>query len=278
MVDYNNIDGTATETEIDDAATTGKYNLAGKGFLFGLGTEIDVDTAHDIKFNPGQCRNGADGGSMALAAALVKQIDVNWASGTAAGGFPSGLTLTADTWYHLFIIDETDLSIDAGFDSSLTATNLLTDSGGSFYRRVGSVLVDGSANIIGYTQFGDHFMWDTPPYDINGATQGTSATSRTLSTPLGVKVLSHISSSQSVAAGRAVLYISSLDADDDAAAADGSNFKATSLPDVASNPAIMGNSLIRTNTSSQIRTRSDIASTVLRIATWGWFDSRGSND
>ena len=76
--------------------------------------------------------------------AITKQIDVTpWVAGTNAGGFPSLLTLTADTWYHLFIIKNPSSGVvDAGFDSNLSATNLLNDATGfTRFRRVGSVKV-----------------------------------------------------------------------------------------------------------------------------------------
>jgi len=213
---------------------------------------------------------------MDLAAALVKQIDVNWASGTGAGGFPSGLTLTADTWYHLFIIDETDLSIDAGFDSSLTATNLLTDSGGSFYRRVGSALVDSSSNILGYTQIGGKFRLDSPLLDIDVTNPGTSAVLRTMSTPLGVKVIADMLVGVRGNNPDIGCYLSSPDVDDEAASDTVAPLRTVSGVNSGSITVTQQVSIL-TNTSSQVRSRFDLsqADTDLVMVTTGWEDERG---
>ena len=98
-----------------------------------------TDTAHDIQITPGFARDSADATNLKRATTLIKQIDANWAEGTNAGGFPSGLTLSNSTWYHFFVIHKTaDGTVDAGFDTSTTASNLLADATGySAYRRVG---------------------------------------------------------------------------------------------------------------------------------------------
>src|SRR5690606_24362141 len=73
-------------------------------------------------------------------------------------------SLAADTTYHVFLIKrDSDDAIDAGFDTSLTASNLLTASSFDYYRRIGSVKTQaGNTNLVEWTQFGNRFYLDSP--------------------------------------------------------------------------------------------------------------------
>jgi len=48
------------------------------------------DTAHDILFGEGECRDTDDTMNIKAPIGMVKQIDVPWAPGTGQGGFPTG--------------------------------------------------------------------------------------------------------------------------------------------------------------------------------------------
>lgn len=190
-----------------------------RGYIDGLILSNDTDTDHDIQIAPGICRDKTDTVPIPLLTALTKQIDVNWAEGDDDGGFPSGLTLLADTWYHFFIIMSADgTKVDAGFDTSLTAVNLLGDATDySLYRRVGSVLTDGSDNIIEFFQYANGlFYWKNPPLDVNGAAITSAGVTATLSTPLGVpcEAILNVKIARS---GGAVLYMYPTDVDIEAA-------------------------------------------------------------
>lgn len=166
-------------------------NFLFRGAIDGLITSNNiVDSDHDIDIAAGQCRDSGNAKSIFLDSAITKQVDVNWAEGTNLGGFPSGLTLAADTWYHMFVIMSADGSkIDAGFDTNLAAVNLLADATAySVYRRIGSVLTDGSANINGFVQIGDEFTWKTPIDDFSGLT-GIVEVTQAVRAPLGISTL-----------------------------------------------------------------------------------------
>ena len=65
------------------------------------------------------------------------------------------ITFVKDCFHVYLLGNAAGTSADIGFDTSLTATNLLADAaviaaGLTTYRRVGSVLTDGSANIIAF--------------------------------------------------------------------------------------------------------------------------------
>ena len=136
------------------------------GYFAGLNTVRE--SINDIAIGVGAARDFADSGNMKNTAVLTKQFDNDWAEGDDAGGFPeTALTQLVDTWYHLFIIGKTDGSaVDGGFDTALTASNLLGDAavssaGYTTYRRVGSVRTDGATatTVLDYTQLGNHFIW-----------------------------------------------------------------------------------------------------------------------
>lgn len=88
------------------------------------------------------------------------------------------------TSYHVCLIEkDSDLTIDAGFDTSVTCVN--RPAGYTKFRRVGSLLTDGSANFIGFIHRGDDFIWKTPILDI-ADTGVASATTEALSIPGGI--------------------------------------------------------------------------------------------
>lgn len=112
------------------------------------------DTQHDIRFEHGEARDADNTSNMIRTSHIIKQLDNTWAEGNNQGGRPSAVSLDPDTWYHCFIIgvpgvgSETALKVDAGFDTSITAANLLTDAstfGYTKHRYVGSILTDSSA-------------------------------------------------------------------------------------------------------------------------------------
>ncbi len=234
----------------------------------------DTDADHDIDFGIGVVV-GSDGKILEVTAALVKQIDATWAVGTAAGGLFSGATLAVDSVYHLFIIrKDSDGSIDAGFDDNITATNI--PAGYTSFKRIGSVLTDGSSNIIAFdakeiSGGGIKVLWVSPPLDFDGATVTTAALV-TLQVPTGISVEAFLNVHLDRSGGGAptITYLSSPDVTDEAPSE-----TASPLATIISH----GNSIAaepskRTNTSGQIRRRSDDTSGTLRLSTLGYVDWR----
>ena len=162
-----------------------------RGYIDGLGMSRDVgDVDHDTLIVPGEARSADDTLNLKLTSNIVKRIDANWVAGTGLGGFPSALTLTASTWYHVFIIGKTDGTIDAGYDSDLTATNLLADATGyTEYRRVGSILTDVSLNITNYVQDTENldvFYWYEPVISLTTTTATSGVFPLVVAVPLGI--------------------------------------------------------------------------------------------
>ena len=254
-----------------------------RGYLSGLQMSNDTDTDHDIAVAVGECRDADLSVNISLASIITKQIDATWAAGDDAGGMNDGEAVGNATWYHVHLLSSADgVTVDAGFDTSLTAATLLADTaviaaGLTKYRRLGSVLTDGSANIIGFTQVGNEFLWDNPPADISGA-QPASALTRTLSVVIGVKVHAIVNAGMTHGATAPIfLYLSSLDADDEAPSETSAPLATVTIV-TATDYEPTGPHYIRTNVSGQIRSRASSADCTLIIATLGWIDRRGKDD
>jgi len=252
-----------------------------RGYIDGLICSIGTDTDHDIDIAEGAARSDDDTVDLVLAAGLTREIDGAW--GTGNGGFPSGLTLSADTWYHVFLIRNTSTgAIDAGFDTSLTAANLLADATGyANPRRIGSVLTDGSENLIPFVQAGNEFLWDVPVQDVNGVAASNTAALETVSTPLGV-VCGHIGrwliSDTGAASGDFGCLVTSPLVADTAPSYPG--FVTVGIDTGLQNDdsAVL---TVPTDTSSQIRHREAGSLPNVAIDVWaltyGWVDRRGKD-
>lgn len=134
--------------------------------IHGLYTVPGADSDHDIEIKPG----GALGANalqwIELVSNITKQLDVIWAAGDNQGGRPSTVALSANTTYHYFVIKKSDGTIDAGYDTSLTAVNLLAESTYLYFRRVRSLKTNGSANIRVTKQIGNNFELITPYFPL----------------------------------------------------------------------------------------------------------------
>lgn len=235
-----------------------------------------TDTEHDIDFAAGTI-DFSDGAGQAVFSALTKQADNTWASGTNAGGMASGQSLPTSGTIHLFVLSNSAGSTtDAGFDTSVTATNLIADSavttffgGTPKFRRVASLKTDGSANILGFSQVEKEFLLDVPVQDVNGTATTTSAALHTLTVPAGVKVQALMTLINLYGgSGGANGLITSPDQTDTAPSS--SLFNTTSSQ--ASSYLTAFSEPIRTNTSSQIRSRFTSTNATMDICTRGWID------
>lgn len=170
-----------------------------RGYINGYLIEQNPgDLDHDITFYRGDARDTADTTNFIRTANLVKQLDNTWAEGTNQGGRPASVGLSANTWYHCFLIGvpgtntETASKVDAGFDTSLTASNLLTAAlpfGYTTYRYVGSILTDASENIVAFRMedYGDfkEVYWNDIADDFSSASVGDGTGTINLRVPLG---------------------------------------------------------------------------------------------
>jgi hypothetical protein len=248
-------------------------------FLGGLVTSNAADADHDITVTAGRCNNSTNALSLNLAAAITKQIDATWVAGNNAGGLASGASLGNDTWYHVFVI-LVGSTVDVMFDTSVSCANGVANNAVTSFRRIGSVLTDGSANILPYFQSGDEFTWDAMVQDVNANDPGESAVTATLSVPIDVAVLAKFYGA-----------VESGSATQDASLLFTALTQTNQVPSIAiSNISIFAQTVdtnnfgallyVETDTSAQIRYRLTVTSTAttdftITVNTVGWIDFRG---
>lgn len=246
--------------------------IVAAGLLFGLGLSNAADADHDITIATGEASDSTNSFLLNLTTALTKQIDAGWAVGNNAGGLFSG-SVAVDTWYHTFLIrKDSDGSIDAGFDTSVTAANI--PAGYTAFRRLGSVLTDGSANILPFLQRGNNFIFDVPINEHNAVVGTGSGTSVTISTPFEVKTEAILfAASTSLAVTTLYMRISNVEATDLAV-----TFSSATHVNGDTNAGWRSGGIIEvfTDLGSHIRARTDLSSNVV-INTLGYNDDRGQS-
>lgn len=146
---------------------SGLANDLPRGYLDGyILSNNAIDPLKNIDITDGACKNSNNSSDLLLSSALGKQIDVSWAEGgtpgAPSGGFPSllsGGVAQPDTTYFVFAILKNTGQVDAGFDTSLNAVNLLADATDySDFRRIGFVITDSSSDIINGFWYGDKWQ------------------------------------------------------------------------------------------------------------------------
>lgn len=264
---YPAADGSRINNLAPDNVTAG---IAPRGYIDGLILSNNAtDPAKDIDIAPGVARDGGDTANMVLSSTLVKRIDASWAAGTNAGGLDGSESVVGtpdiDTWYHVWLIRRSDAGVvDALFSESATAPAMPVNYDQK--RRIGAVLTDGTANILGFLQIGDIFYWKTPTVDHSGA-PGLTDTNFTVSVPIGIRcrVITNIDANGSAGGQQVWLYSPELNAPTNA------NIEQSSSGDS------QRMTTDHTNTSSQLRHRGSTLGMAYDLETIGWIDPRGRN-
>lgn len=277
IIDDDTMD-TASASTLATSESIKAYAIP-RSYLAGLGLSNDTDADHDIAVAVGKCKDSGDTTAIFFSAILTKQIDATWAAGDDAGGMNDSSGVTISTWYHVHALAAATSGVtDVGFDTSVTATNLLADTaviaaGITKYRRIGSVLTDGSSNIIAFYQTGDTFLWKAPPLDIDTASPGTNANTAAISVPLGIEIKAFIHISNDGGANQ--IYVSSPNVTDQAPSLTASPLSSHAGIDGGGDD--VGSAIVMTNTSSQIRYRCS-ADVSMGIATVSYVDRRGRDN
>jgi len=259
-----------------------------RGYLAGCTTSNNgVDADHDIDISAGQARNTGDSANILITSSITKRIDATWASGTGNGGLnDTDQPVGNNTWYHIHALGKsTNDAYDVGFDTSASAANLLADTavvaaGFTTYRRIGSVLTDGTANILAFVQTGNHFEWPDPIGDaFTTVTQNSELTHTLSGSPLGVSVIAdiqfHITDTDAITAG----YIYSTNVTGETP-----NVTNTAPYSMLRNGGTPSHDtrrfLMRVDTSAQINAYFACSSTINNVnyAVFGWFDDLGRHD
>ena len=245
-----------------------------RGYLSGMGLSNATDTEHDITVAVGEVRDNANAVDIVLASAMTKRIDATWASGSGNGGLASGVSIATNTWYHVHAIVVSG-SVDIGFDTSITAANLVANNSASAFRRIGAVLTDGSSNILNFVQDGDEFIFKAQITNIDNSAIGTSRVTQAVSVPLGVRCRAILGLIGIIAGSNSGVRIT-LTAPDvtDATPASGNLNNGGENSSDNNGTWASGTHIVLTNTSSQVAIRQDTNSTVY-LNTNGYLDRRG---
>lgn len=249
--------------------------VAPKGHIYGLNLSNNgTDGDHDIDIAVGEA--SSDDSSpilMKLTSALTKQADATWAAGDAAGGNLDGTTLSASGTVHWWLIsDASGTTVDvACSDHDTSGLSPTLPSGYTKKRRIGSVVLDASSNIRGFSQNDDFFMLKSRVQNFSDTTPSTSKTLVSCVCPEGIIV---------ELVCRAILvydatgaYIAWLNAEDDGYTVDADNHDIR----VGSGNTVANINFFRTtNTSGQIAYDSNGATVTTNLMfTLGWIDPRG---
>jgi hypothetical protein len=250
---------------------TASINL--RGHIDGLICSNAADADHDITIAVGAGRDSTNIITLALSAAITKQLDAIWAAGTNAGGMDDGAAIVANSVYYVWLIrKDSDGSIDALFSLSATAPTM--PAGYTYKRRIMTVCTDAAANIYGFDQDGD-YVWFKQSINNRAEAAAAAITRQThaMTAPPSMKALVNIQAYLSGAAANQYGWIGSSTRTDVPASATNSDFRfyATSTFDSYSPPPI------KLDASRQIFVRVTSAAIYYALFSLGWIDDRGSN-
>jgi hypothetical protein len=245
-----------------------------RSYLAGLQLSNDSTSPNTVlDISAGVCVDSTNAYFIKLGA-FTKSTAGAWASGSGSNGMGTGLTVAADTWYHIFAILKGG-AYDIYFDTSVTAAN--APAGTVAFRRIGSIATDGNAHIVLFSQNGDEFLWSTPYSNYDG-TPSSSPISFVVSVPTGVEVCARFRAfitSTSEATG--VIFYSPDQAPMTFFTPAGNSSLVTNIQSGAMQ--VSGDFTVRTNTSQQITLASfETAYPNLALATYGWIDRRGRDN
>ena len=185
-------------------------------------------------------------------------------------------TLAAQTtqgysWYHFYAIRRPDTGVvDVVLSANATTPTLPTNY--TQYRRIGSGLMNGSGQWFKFKQLGDWFEWDIPFVDFN-STGSTTAALLGLTVPYGVEVNARV-----VFFSQTSNHFRFSNPNiTDTAPSNSVGAVGLALGITVAGASIVHNETCWTNTSAQIRHRSQSTATA-SINTHGYYDPRGENN
>ena len=245
-----------------------------RGYLSG-NTLSAPGGAQTLTITAGVCADSTNAVLMKLASTYTKTM-ASWAVGSTNGGLDTGSVATS-TWYHVYIIERTDTGVvDVLISTSASSPTMPTNY--TVFRRVGSILTDGSSNILAFVQLADTFLWKAPVINLDNVS-AASTTTTALTTPLGIQcVADFVATCYSGGAGAQGYWFSSPDENDVAPFSLGTNHYNADISVTAVSTYTSGRFNIRTDTTSKIRWRayaSGGSNGGITIVTRGWRDFRG---
>lgn len=198
----------------------------------------------------------------------------SWAvsNGNAANGYEGGTTLPNSSTIHFYVIA---LATDTTWTASFASTSVTPTLPGSYtlYRRVFSILTDGSGNLLACA-FSEVMggailaLKGTTALDVSVSNLGATAVLYALAIPSGIKVQPLFRAIGSTVSSD--ILITSPYSPDEAV----SSGAAPLVDTRATSDGLFSSQFTLSNTSAQIRARAGDAGTSLRLSVYGWIDFR----
>jgi hypothetical protein len=273
------LDGTGKLPAVDGSQLTNVVStVVLRSYLAGL-TLSTSGSSSSFGVAPGIATDANNSLMMALAAALTKTYGP-WGLGSTNGALDTG-TAAPNTWYHVYLIERTDTGVvEVAISLSASAPTFGAHIPAAYtkYRRIGSMLINGSSVWAGFTQNGDEFLWSTPNSatpDISAPALGTISTLFTLpSVPLGVRV-NALLNAIATGTGNFGVLVSSPDQNLIAGGSIGVNL--TVLTQSPGGFFGSGQISIRTNAAAQVQAVANAAGITLDAVVVGFVDRRGKD-
>lgn len=169
-----------------------------RGYLSGMQLRnATIDPVNDITVGAGVAKSSDDTVTIVNPSEITKRLEVVWAAGNSAGGRPASVSGSLQ-WYHVFALGNSSngSAVDVGFDSDLSASNLLSDpavvaAGFNKFRRIGSLEADLQVPNawVPFFQKGDEFVTGDLNRDNLVTNIGTAFTKIAVRVPPGIEVM-----------------------------------------------------------------------------------------
>lgn len=154
-----------------------------------------LDANNDIDFSAGNFQFSDGSGQAVATAIMTKRLDATWSAGTNQGGLLNGTAVPKanDSTYHCYAIynptnNITDFAFLLGVSGTAPDPTSVLPSGYTKFAFRGSVITDGSGNIIPFNQFGRSFAIAPRIQFTNTSQSFNTETLRTLQVPKGINV------------------------------------------------------------------------------------------
>lgn len=228
--------------------------------------------AQVVTIGPGTCADGGNTQIIQQSGTFTKSMAA-WAAGSGSGGLDTGL-IAASTPYFIWAIKRTDLSA-SDYLISLSSSTPTMPAGYTFKRLIRWFKTDATPNIWQYQDRGDTTLYGVNVVDINVTETTANRTLRPMTVPIGFVVDALIRGGMSNSGGSAAVVFTSPDEIDETP---GTGNSSLSIGNISPTTNIgNGEFQIRTNTSGQIGSRANAASTTVTASTKGFIWTRGRN-
>lgn len=253
-----------------------------RGYIDGCTLSNGSDATNDINIAAGVCRDSTNAVDIVVPALTGKQLDANWAAGSAAGMRNSAAGIANTTYWIYAVRTAASTTADIYAHTSTVEATVLTalqaETGGADYiyaRCIGGIIRSG-ATILAFSQHGDDFLHSVHVRDVNNTGSHTTAQTVALTVPIGRKVTAKVIVGVAGTSVDTGTLVSSLDQADNAPSTGGTQ-GVTAGVQVNTGVRNHVSTTVLTNTSGQIRYRASDGGVDTIIITTGWFYDRGKD-